>query len=593
MRPSRPQPPAGRPAVRRKRGSVHLRLRLGFLVIAMVLSIFGARLVQLQGIDPKSYAAMAAAEGLVEVTLPAARGDILDRNGEPLAASVDGLMVVADPYMTQDRAPELAKFLANRLDVDYFRTLNRLREKGSRFEFIARRVPSTVATDVVTATREAGFEGIATRPDPIRDYPAGDVAANLIGFMGTDEPLGGLERTFDTQLSGTDGSARYEIGGGNRLPLGESTIKRAVDGQDLRTTIDQDLQWFTQRVLRQTVEDSRGDSGFAVVMDTRTGELLALADHPTFDANFPVESPKADLGSRAMQDVYEPGSVEKVLTVSGLIDAGKVTPRTRLKVPGSLARQDRVIGDWFDHGLIRLTLAGVVAKSSNIGTVLAADKFADGQLRDYLSRFGLGQATNIGVRGETSGILPDPSIWTSQTQDRIAFGQSLSVNAVQMAAAVNTLANGGVRVSPSLVRGTATTDEGRRVGTDTTTTRRVVSERAARQTTLMMERVVDPEVGVAPGANVPGYRIAGKTGTAQRVGAECGCYDGSFTVSFAGFAPADDPRFTVYVVVQNPRNGGGGGSVAGPAFAKVMGYALRRYAVPPTGTRPSRLPVEW
>jgi cell division protein FtsI (penicillin-binding protein 3) len=593
VRPSRPQPPAGRPAVRRKRGSVHLRLRLGFLVIAMVLSIFGARLVQLQGIDPKSYAAMAAAEGLVEVTLPAARGDILDRNGEPLAASVDGLMVVADPYMTQDRAPELAKFLANRLDVDYFRTLNRLREKGSRFEFIARRVPSTVATDVVTATREAGFEGIATRPDPIRDYPAGDVAANLIGFMGTDEPLGGLERTFDTQLSGTDGSARYEIGGGNRLPLGESTIKRAVDGQDLRTTIDQDLQWFTQRVLRQTVEDSRGDSGFAVVMDTRTGELLALADHPTFDANRPLASPEADLGSRAMSDVYEPGSVEKVLTVSGLIDAGKVTPRTRLKVPGSLARQDRVIGDWFDHGLIRLTLAGVVAKSSNIGTVLAADKFADGQLRDYLSRFGLGQATNIGVRGETSGILPDPSIWTSQTQDRIAFGQSLSVNAVQMAAAVNTLANGGVRVSPSLVRGTATTDEGRRVGTDTTTTRRVVSERAARQTTLMMERVVDPEVGVAPGANVPGYRIAGKTGTAQRVGAECGCYDGSFTVSFAGFAPADDPRFTVYVVVQNPRNGGGGGSVAGPAFAKVMGYALRRYAVPPTGTRPSRLPVEW
>ena len=593
MRPSRPQPPAGRPAVRRKRGSVHLRLRLAFIVIAMVLSLFGARLVQLQGIDPKSYAAMAAAEGLVRVTLPATRGDILDRNGEPLAASVDGLMVVADPYMTEDQAPELAKFLATRLDVDYFRTLNRLREKGSRFEFIARRVPSTVATDVVSGAREAGFEGIATRPDPIRDYPAGDVAANLIGFMGTDEPLGGLERTFDAQLSGTDGSARYEIGGGNRLPLGESTIKRAVDGKDLQTTIDQDLQWYTQRVLRQTVEDSRSDSGFAVVMDSRTGEILALADHPTFDANHPLASPEEDLGSRAMSDVYEPGSVEKVLTLSGLIDAGKVTARTRLKVPGSLARQDRVIHDWFPHDLIRLTLAGVIAKSSNIGTVLAADKFADGELRSYLARFGLGQTTNIGVRGETPGILPDPSIWTAQTQDRIAFGQSLSVNAVQMAAAVNTLANGGVRVSPSLIRGTATTDEGQRVGTDTTTTRRVVGERAARQTTHMMERVVDPEVGVAPGANVPGYRVAGKTGTAQRVGAECGCYDGTFTVSFAGFAPADDPRFTIYVVVQNPRNGGGGGSVAGPAFAKVMGYALRRYAVPPTGTRPSRLPVEW
>jgi cell division protein FtsI (penicillin-binding protein 3) len=587
--PSRTQPPA----TRRRRGSATIRLRLGFIVIAMVLSLFGARLVQLQGIDPKSYAAMAAAEGLVRVTLPAERGDILDRNGEPLADSVDGLMVVADPYMTTDEAPELAKFLATRLDVDYFRTLQLLREKGSRFEYVARRVPSTLATDVVSAARQAGFEGIDTRPDPIRDYPAGDVAANLIGFMGTDEALGGLERTFDTQLSGTDGSARYEIGGGNRLPLGESTITRPVDGKDLRTTIDQDLQWFTQRVLRQTVEDSRGDSGFAVVMDSLTGEILALADHPTFDANHPLASSEEDLGSRAMSDVYEPGSVEKVLTLSGLIDAGKVTARTRLKVPGSLARQDRVIHDWFPHGVIRLTLAGVVAQSSNIGTVLSADKFARGELRSYLSQFGLGQTTNIGVRGETPGILPDPSVWTPQTQDRIAFGQSLSVNAVQMAAAVNTLANGGVRVSPSLIRGTATTEDGQRVGTDTTTTRRVVSERAARQTALMMERVVDPEVGVAPGANVPGYRVAGKTGTAQRVGEECGCYDGSFTVSFAGFAPADDPRFTIYVVVQNPRNGGGGGSVTGPAFAKIMGYALRRYAVPPTGTKPSRLPVEW
>jgi cell division protein FtsI (penicillin-binding protein 3) len=587
--PSRTQPPA----TRRRRGSATIRLRLGFIVIAMVLSLFGARLVQLQGIDPKSYAAMAAAEGLVRVTLPAERGDILDRNGEPLADSVDGLMVVADPYMTTDEAPELAKFLATRLDVDYFRTLQLLREKGSRFEYVARRVPSTLATDVVSAARQAGFEGIDTRPDPIRDYPAGDVAANLIGFMGTDEALGGLERTFDTQLSGTDGSARYEIGGGNRLPLGESTITRPVDGKDLRTTIDQDLQWFTQRVLRQTVEDSRGDSGFAVVMDSLTGEILALADHPTFDANHPLASSEEDLGSRAMSDVYEPGSVEKVLTLSGLIDAGKVTARTRLKVPGSLARQDRVIHDWFPHGVIRLTLAGVVAQSSNIGTVLSADKFARGELRSYLSQFGLGQTTNIGVRGETPGILPDPSVWTPQTQDRIAFGQSLSVNAVQMAAAVNTLANRGVRVSPSLIRGTATTEDGQRVGTDTTTTRRVVSERAARQTALMMERVVDPDVGVAPGANVPGYRVAGKTGTAQRVGEECGCYDGSFTVSFAGFAPADDPRFTIYVVVQNPRNGGGGGSVTGPAFAKIMGYALRRYAVPPTGTKPSRLPVEW
>ena len=593
---STPPPRTGRTAARSRgglRGSPHFRLRFGFVVIAMVMSVFGARLVQLQGIDPHSYAEMAAAEGLVEVVLPAERGDILDRNGEPMADSVDGMMVVADPYMTRDKAAAIAKFLSRRLDVDYFSTLERLRTPDSRFQYIARRVPSTLATDVVSAAREAGYKGIATRRDPIRDYPAGDVAANVLGFMGTDEALGGLERTFDSLLAGKDGSARYEIGGGNRIPLGNSTITKATDGLDLHTTLDQDLQWYTQRVVRQTVEDARADSGVAIVMDTRTGEILALADHPTFDANAPLESIEDDLGSRAMSDAYEPGSVEKVLTLSALIDTGKVTPRTPLKVPGSLMRQDRPIGDWFPHGMIRLTLAGVVAKSSNIGTVLAADNFERGQLRSYLTRFGLGQRTDIGVRGETSGILPSGAAWTSQTQDRIAFGQSLSVNAVQMTAAVNALANDGVRVAPSLIQGTATADNGKVVGSDTATTRRVVSVKAARGTARMMERVVDPEVGVAPRAAVPGYRVAGKTGTAQRVGAECGCYDGTFTVSFAGFAPADEPRFTIYVVVQNPRNGGGGGSVAGPAFSKIMSYALRRYAVPPTGTKPSRLPVTW
>ncbi|GAB6984719.1 peptidoglycan D,D-transpeptidase FtsI family protein [Nocardioides pyridinolyticus] len=585
--------PSSRPPRGSRRGSPQLRLRVGFVVIAIVLSIFGARLVQLQGLDPNSYAAMAAAEGLVEVDLPATRGDILDRNGTPLAGSISGLMVIADPALTSEHAPELARFLYKRLDVDYAATLEKLREEGSRYEYIARRVPATHATEVVEAAERAGYDGLFTQRDPLRDYPAGDVASNLIGFLGTDEALAGFERTFDDLLSGTDGSARYEVGGGNRIPLGENTVTKPVDGQDLRTTIDLELQWYAQRVIRQTVEDAGGESGFIVVMDSRTGELLALADDPTYDANDPVDAPKDDLGSRAMQDVYEPGSVEKVLTASSLINEGLVTPRTKITVPPQLQREDKPINDWFSHPTIHLTLTGVIAKSSNIGTVLAADKFKPGQLYDYLWKFGLGQRTDIGVRGESPGLLPARGTWTHQNQDRIAFGQSLSVNGVQMAAAINTIANGGVRVSPSLIQGSATTEDGTVVGTDTTTERRVLTEQAAHQTMLMMEKVLDPEEGVAPGAAVPGYRVAGKTGTAQAVGEECGCYDGTFDVSFAGFAPADDPRFTVYVVVKDPTNGGGGGSVAGPAFAKVMSYALKRYAVPPTGTQPSRLPVEW
>ena len=503
------------------RGAPMLRLRVGFVLIAMVLSFFGARLVQLQGIDPGSYAAMAAAEGAVKVPLEAERGDILDRNGVPLADSIKGKMVIANPVLTADDAPEIARMLSDRLSIDYFKALSALkgRKESSQFEYVARRVPSTLASDTLAAIDDAGYEGISLQEDPIRDYPAGDVAANLIGYMGTDEPLGGFERTFDKQLAGVDGLSTWQSnsGKGVRIPLRESTLKTAQNGAPLRTTIDRDLQWFTAKVLAQAVQGARAESGAAIVMDTRTGEILALADVPTFDANKPTEAKKDDLGSRAMNDTYEPGSVEKVLTVSSLIDAGKAFPRQKFKVPPNLARQDRVIGDWFDHGNIRLTLAGIIAKSSNIGTVLAADAFSPPQLVDYLQKFGMGQRTNIGVRGETPGLLTPGDAMTSQTKDRVAFGQSLSVNVAQMAAAVNTIANGGVRVSPSLITGSAVTDDGVTVGTDVATRTRVVSKQAARATAKMMEKVVDPEDGVAPAAQVPGYLVAGKTGTAQRV----------------------------------------------------------------------------
>jgi len=606
--PNRSRHPAARPEgpgavpVRRGslRGSPQLRLRVGFVLIAMVLSLFGVRLVQLQALDPEQYAAMAAAEGTVEVVLPAQRGDILDRNGQPLAASIDGLMIVGDPTMTEDKAPEIARFLAQRLDVDYFTVLKRLRAKDSRFEYLARHVPSTVANDVLQEADDRGYEGLSTRRDALRTYPGHDVAANLVGFMGTDKPYGGLEEVFNKALSGKDGRERYEVGAGNRIPLGDNTTVPAVNGQDLHTTIDRDLQWYAQRVLRQAVEDSGGESGVAVVMDSRTGEVLALADDPTFDADDPGASPVRDRRARSLNLAYEPGSVEKVLTLSALIDEGKVNARTKMLVPGELHRQDRVIHDHWEHGLIKLTLAGVLAKSSNVGTVLAADKFGPGELRSYLAKFGLGQPTNVGLGAESRGNLPDPSVWTDQIEDRIAFGQSLSVNAMQMTAAVNTIANRGVRVDPTLIQGEAKRDDGMEIGTDVSTEHRVVSPEAARQMTLMMERTVDPEDGVAPLAQVPGYVVAGKTGTAQRVGT-CGtgaqahsCYDGSNTVSFAGFAPAQNPRFTVYVVIQAPTiEGAGGGATAGPVFSKIMGYALQRYGVPPIAKKQTRLPVEW
>ncbi|MDT0201251.1 penicillin-binding protein 2 [Nocardioides sp. AE5] len=591
------RPPAARTRGARPgdadRGRAMFRLRFGFIIIAMVLSVFGARLVQLQGLDPNAYAAMAAAEGIVKVELPATRGAIVDRNGVELASSIDGMMIVGDPQMTRAHAAEIATRLADEVGVDYFTVLDRLRRQDTRFQYLARRVPATLATRVVRELTAEGYKGLSTRRDPMRDYPADDVAASLIGFIGEDEALAGFERTFDEQLSGVDGSTTYQVGAGNRIPLGENTTVNPVNGQDLVLTIDRDLQFYAQRVLAERVREVKGESGTVIVMDTRSGEILAAADYPTFDANDPLGSPKEDLGVRSASETYEPGSVQKVLTFASLIDAGKITPRTRLEVPESLRRNGHTVRDHWSHGDIRLTAAGALAKSSNIGTILAAEELGHEELYDYLSKFGLGQHTDLGIRGETRGVLPAPETWSAIRHATIAFGQGLSVNAFQMTAAINAIANDGVLVSPSLIQGKAVTDSGNEVGTDTTTRTRVVSEDAARQTAEMMELVTDAEDGIAKVTNIPGYRVAGKTGTAQRVGKDCGCYDGTFTVSFGGFAPADDARFTVYVMIQNPAKGYGGGSAAGPVFKKVMTHLLSKYAVPPTGTPDPALPVEW
>ena len=573
---------------------------MALIVLAMVISVFGVRLFQLQGLDPKAYAAKADAEGLVTVPLPATRGSITDRNGIALAESISGLMIVGDPERTDQHAEEIARILANRLGLDYFDLLDRLRKDpdkpGARFAYVARRVPATVARSAVASIDKAGYKGIDTRLDPVREYPAGDVAANLLGYMlvpGQSDTGGGLERSFDALLAGKDGSETYEVGGGNRIPLGENTEAKPVDGKDLSLTIDRDVQWYAQRVLRTAVQSSRAESGTAIALDTRTGEILALADYPSYDANKASQAKKSDLGSRALSNVYEPGSVEKVLTMSGLLDQGLVTPRTRVRVPRQLPVSDRVIHDYFDHDTLRLTLAGVIAKSSNIGTVLAARQYQQGQLWHYLDLFGLGHRTDIGLPGETRGLLPDPSVWTELTQATASFGQGISVNALQMVTAVNAVANGGELITPSLIKGRAVTASGDAVGTATATRHRVISKKAAGAVSRMMEMVTTEGAGTAPGAGIAGYRVAGKTGTAQEVGAKCRCYDGSLAVSFAGFAPADNPRFTVYVVIQKPQGGASGGGTAGPVFRQILTYLLQKYAVPPTGTRPAHLPVEW
>ena len=559
--------------------------------MAFVISLFAARLIQLQGIDENDYAALAVEKNATTVTLEALRASVYDRNGVALAQSVDASKLVADPTFTKRYATQIATTLHRRLGADYIATLALLRKPDTRYVELARHLDPKRAGAVVEYLTSRRWAGVYADVDTARSYPAGDVAANLVGFVGNDNTgLSGFESTLDSVLAGTDGSATFQMADGQQLPLADNAVVEPIEGTGVRLTIDQDLQFLAQRRLGEAVRQAGATSGSAVVMDVKTGQLLALADYPTFNPNDYLDFPASDYGSRALQDVYEPGSVEKVLTFASLIDGGYVTPRTKITVPSTLSRVGgQTIHDYFTHGTLRLTAAGVVAKSSNIGTVLASEAIPDQQFYDYLRSFGLGTATGAGLAGESPGLLPAPADWLPITSDTIAFGQGLSVNAVQMAAAISAVANGGVYVQPSLVE-SYVDSAGNVTPVAAPATHRVVSAHAAHQVSRMMELVVGDE-GTAPDAAITGYRVAGKTGTAQRA-SRGGGYRG-FTVSFAGFAPADAPRFVVYVVVQKPTDGNGGGSTGGPVFHDLMTAALQKFGVPPTGTHEPALPVDW
>jgi cell division protein FtsI (penicillin-binding protein 3) len=568
------------------------RLWTAFVLIAFVLSLFAARLVQLQGIDENDYASMAVAMGATTIELEAPRASIYDRNGTPLARSVDASMLTADPTYTKPNARKIATYLHQRLGLDYIETLGLLRKPDTRYVRLVRHLQPELAQAVVDRLTKMKLAGVYVDKDTTRTYPAHDVGASLVGFTGEDgDGLAGFEASQNSLLSGRDGSATFEMVDGQQLPLADATVVEPQEGTGVRLTIDEDLQFLAQHRLAQAVRESGGDSGTAVVMDVKTGQILALADDPTYDPNHFDRYPRTRYATPSVQSPYEPGSVEKVLTFAALIDGGYVTPRQKIVVPAALKSSDKYIHDWWSHGRIHLTATGAIAQSSNIATALAARQMPKTELRAYLVKFGLGSLADVGLNGESAGVLPPADAWVQIARDNIAFGQGLSVTAVQMAAAVSAVANGGVYIQPSLIDGY--------VGSDGTFTpapapeqRRVVSPQTARTVARMMEQVVGPH-GLAPMAAIDGYNVAGKTGTAQAVDESCRCYRGDKVVSFAGFAPADEPRFLVYVVVQRPREGWGGGATGGPVFHDLMSAALAKYGVPPTGRHEPALPVYW
>lgn len=592
---------------------------VGF-ALTLVLMIFVGRLLQVQAVDAGAYAAKAEQNRYVVHTLAAERGGITDRNGVALAISEDAYDITADPTMfaakqlkVNDGPEQAAALLAPILGKDQADLVKLLRPQNRDLRYVrlaARQTPQVwkQIKDLKTAlTNKAATDhatvnvlaGVFADPSSQRVYPNGDLAAGILGWVNADgKGGGGIEQQLDKELTGKDGKIRYAQSGGREVPTAGSTETPAVPGADVELTIDRDIQWAAQNAISEQVKKSRADRGYVVVQDTRTGQILAMANSPGFDPNDLSTADAAAMGNAALQDAYEPGSTAKVMSMAAVLQENAATPLTHVVVPNRLHRGDRLFKDDIDHETWHLTLNGVLAKSSNIGTILATGQLGRTQeqanqvLYSYLRKFGIGGYTGLGFPGETRGILAAPAKWSTSQQYTVPFGQGFSINAMQAASVYSTIANGGVRVDPTLVRGSKGAD-GRFTPAAQPKKNRVVSEKTARTLAEMLESVVDDEQGTGVKAAIPGYNVAGKTGTANRVDPATGRYRG-YTSSFAGFAPADKPRITVYCAIQNATAGSYfGGQICGPIYKQVMEFALKTLQIPPTGAKAANLPVDY
>ncbi len=599
-----PSRPASRPSAGIALGRPIVRLRSGLLIVLILLSLIGGRLVWLQGVQGAAYADQAIAQRLKKVELQAPRGAINDRTGQALAMSVDARAIYAEPRnIAKAVCPPgankpcepatIAAALAPVLSLpaaEIQAKLTRPAAEGktcsrtdvlgcTAFVYLARGLEADIGNKV----RALGLVGIGTDAEPKRVHPGKDLAANVIGFTTVEgKGAGGMELQWDKVLAGKPGERIAEVDGGGRIiPSGTTTVVEPQPGRDIALTIDRDIQWYAQKVLMDTLASSDADSASATVMDIATGEVLALASVPTFDADDPAAADAAVRGNRAVTDVFEPGSIGKAITMASVLEKGVLTPDSVLSVPDRFRLSNKTFRDSHPHPVERMTLTGVLVESSNVGTIMAAQKIGGPALYEMLDRFGIGHKTGIGLPGESKGILrKEATQWSGTDYGTHPIGQGYAVNGVQMASVYATIANDGVRVTPTVIRSTVDL-AGKVVPADKPTSTRVISSKVAAQLRGMLEGVTN-EGGTAVGAAIAGYRVAGKTGTAQRAG-KGGGYGNGYTASFVGFAPADKPRLVVSVSVQNPKNGYYGGLVAGPVFKNIMSFALRSQGVPPTG----------
>ncbi|BCO35617.1 penicillin-binding protein PbpB [Mycobacterium heckeshornense] len=579
------------------------RYRAGNVVIFVALIVAAAQLFYLQ--VPRAAGLRAEAAGQLKVTdvEKAVRGSIVDRNNDQLAFTIEARALTFQPRRIhkqlaeakqknpsapdpQQRLRDIAKEVALRLNnkPDEATVLKKL-TSNETFVYLARAVDPALATAITAKFPEVGAE----RQD-LRQYPGGSLAANIVGGIDWDgHGLLGLEDSLDAVLAGTDGSVTYDRGSdGVVIPGSYRNRHKAVNGSTVQLTIDDDIQFYVQQQVQQAKNLSGARNVSAVVLDAKTGEVLAMANDNTFDPSQDIgRQGDKQLGNLAVSSPYEPGSVNKVVTASSVIEYGLTNPDEVLSVPGSIHMGGVTVHDAWNHGVMRYTTTGVFGKSSNVGTLMLAQRVGPERYYDMLKKFGLGQRTGVGLPGESAGLVPPIDQWSGSTFSNLPIGQGLSMTLLQMTGMYQTIANDGLRIPPRIIKATIAPD-----GTRTEEPRpqgvRVVSPQTARTVRNMLRAVVqrDPmgyQQGTGPAAAVDGYQISGKTGTAQQINPACGCYfDDVYWITFAGMATTDNPRYVVGIMMDNPHRAADGspGSSAAPLFHNIAAWLLQRENVP-------------
>ena len=543
--------------------------RLG-LIFACFIALFAiaiARAAWLQGVEGSEYRAEAQEQHAETVTVPGVRGAILDRNGQRLAVSEDAASVFATPYQVED-PPKAAARLSAILGLEEQEVLKQLTAPGSGFAYLARKVDLPTAEKV----RNLELEGIGLLPDSRRIYPEGELASQIVGTVGTDnQGLTGLEAFEDAVLRGEDGEREIV-----RDALGDELERNTLDasstGADLKLTLDASIQARTEDVLEEIGRTYRPDGATAIAVDPQTSEILAMANWPSVDPTDLESAKPEDLRNMATGFAYEPGSTFKAFTVAGALEEDLVQPTTLFDLPPTIQVADRVIEESHARGAVTLSVADILAQSSNVGAVKVGLELGEQRFDEWVRRFGFGSPTGVSFPGEEQGIVIEPKDYSGSTIGNLPIGQGLSVTPIQMVAAYSAIANGGILRTPRLVLSEAGVPVAGDAG------ERILSKGNAGKVREMLKGVLEAG-GTASAVQVPGYVLAGKTGTAQKV--VDGVYSESeYVASFVGFAPAEDPRLLVSVVVDNPKGDYYGGTVAAPAFGEIAKFALPYLGVP-------------